>query len=76
MTVICFANFGWCLFSVSESCIHRAAEQSVHLTGGILRHLQALSALERNPVLEVLSRPAYTQVTHATGRLLWYERRH
>ena len=43
------------LFSVSESCVHRAAEQSVHWTLGILRDLQAffwlrvLSALKQNP---------------------------
>jgi hypothetical protein len=29
-------------FLVSESCVHRAAEQSVHLTLGILRKSQAV----------------------------------
>jgi hypothetical protein len=46
-----------------------AAEQSVHLTGGILRHFQALSTPEQNPALEVLSTPAHPQVTQAVGCL-------
>jgi hypothetical protein len=33
------------------------------LTGGILRHFQALSTPEQNPALEVLSTPAHPQVT-------------
>ena len=35
----------------------------MHLTGGILRHFRALSTLEQNPALEVLSTPAHPQVT-------------
>ena len=42
-----------------------AAEQSVHLTGGILRHFQAFSTPEQNPALKVLSTPAHPQVTQA-----------
>jgi len=55
-------------FLVSESCVHRAAEQSVHLTGGILRHFRGFSTPEQNPALEVLSRPAHPQVTHIVRR--------
>ena len=51
----------------------KAAQQSVpqeprddmHLTDGIPRHLQAFSTPKQNPVLEVLSTPAHTQVTQA-----------
>ncbi len=39
------------------------AQQSVHLTGGILRHFRALSTPKQNPALEVLSTPAHPQVT-------------
>ena len=45
------------------------AQQSVHLTGGILRHFRAFSTPEQNPALEVLSRPAHPQVTQTVGRL-------
>ena len=41
-----------------------AAQHSVHLTGGILRHFRAFSTPEQNPALEVLSTPAHPQVTH------------
>ena len=47
----------------------KTAQQSVHLTGGILRHFRAFSTLEQNPALEVLSRPAHPQVTQAVSRL-------
>jgi len=47
-----------------------AAEQSVHLTGGILRHFQAFSTPKQNPALEVLSTPAHPQVTQTVGRFL------
>lgn len=40
----------------------------VHLTGGILRHFQALSTPKQNPALEVLSMPAHPQVTQTVGR--------
>ncbi|HKJ37352.1 MAG TPA: hypothetical protein VJ972_01135, partial [Anaerolineales bacterium] len=33
------------------------------MTGGILRHFQALSTPKQNPALEVLSTPAHPQVT-------------
>ena len=56
-------------FSVREFCTHRAAEQSVHLTGGILRHFRAFSTPEQNPALEFLSTPAHPQVTQAVGQL-------
>ena len=39
-----------------------ASQQSVHLTGGILRHFRALSTPKQNPALEVLSTPAHPQV--------------
>jgi hypothetical protein len=45
----------------------------VHLTGGILRHFQALSTPKQNPALEVLSMPAYPQVTPIV-RQICYER--
>jgi len=43
----------------------KACQQSVHLTGGILRHFQAFSTPKQNPALEVLSTPAHPQVTPA-----------
>ena len=46
-----------------------AAQQSVHLTGGILRHFRAFSTPEQNPALKVLSAPAHPQVTPAVRRL-------
>jgi hypothetical protein len=48
----------------------KPAQQSVHLTGGILCHFWALSTPEQNPALEVLSTPAHPQVTPAVGRQL------
>jgi hypothetical protein len=39
----------------------------VHLTGGILRHFQALSTPKQNPALEVLSTSAHPQVTQTVG---------
>jgi hypothetical protein len=47
-----------------------AAEQSVHLTGGILRNFRAFSTPEQNPALEVLSTPAHPQVTQTVGQLI------
>jgi hypothetical protein len=47
-----------------------AAQHSVHLTGGILRHFRAFSTLEQNPALEVLSTPAHPQVTQTVGRII------
>ncbi|MBL8091780.1 MAG: hypothetical protein JNJ43_15695 [Anaerolineales bacterium] len=44
-----------------------ASQQSVHLTGGILRHFRAFSTPEQNPALEVLSTPAHPQVTQTVG---------
>ena len=44
-----------------------AAQKSVHLTGGILRHFRAFSTPEQNPALGVLSTPAHPQVTQALG---------
>jgi hypothetical protein len=43
-------------------------QQSVHLTGGILRHFRAFSTPEQNPALGVLSTPAHPQVTQAVKR--------
>jgi len=60
----------WCFFPASESCTTKNAEQSVHLTGGILRHFRAFSTPEQNPALKVLSTPAHPQVTQAVGRWL------
>ena len=40
----------------------KSAQHSVHLTGGSLRHFQALSTPEQNPALEVLSKPAQPQL--------------
>jgi hypothetical protein len=44
------------------------AQQSVHLTGGILRHFQTFSTPEQNPALKVLSTPAHPQVTQTVGQ--------
>ena len=46
----------------------KTAQQSVNLTGGILRHFRALSTPEQNPALGVLSTPAHPQVTPAVGQ--------
>ena len=46
---------------------HKAAQQSVHLTGGILRHFRAFSTPKQNPALKVLSTPAHPQVTQTVG---------
>jgi len=47
--------------------LHKAPQQSVHLTGGILRHFWALSTPEQNPALGVLSTPAHPQVTQTVS---------
>ena len=57
------------LFAFYDFLKSKSAQQSVHLTGGILRHFQAFSTPEQNPALEVLSTPAHPQVTHTVGRL-------
>jgi hypothetical protein len=44
------------------------SRQSVHLTGGILRHFRAFSTPKQNPALEVLSTPARPQVTQTVVR--------
>jgi hypothetical protein len=48
--------------------IKKRAQQSVHLTGGILRHFRVLSTLKQNPALEVLSTPDHPQVTQTVRR--------
>ena len=53
---------------IEENETFIAAQQRVHLTGGILRHFWALSTPKQNPALEVLSRPAHLQVTQAVRR--------
>jgi hypothetical protein len=53
---------------IKELISSKTAQQSVHLTGGILRHFQALSTPEQNPALEVLSTSAHPQVTQTVGR--------
>jgi hypothetical protein len=53
----------------SVSLAQKNAQQSVHLTGGILWHFQALSTPKQNPALEVLSTPAHPQVTQAVSWL-------
>jgi len=45
------------------------AQQSVHLTGGILRHFQAFSTPEQNPALKVLSHPTHPQVTQSVRKI-------
>ena len=47
----------------------KAAQHSVHLTGGILRHFRAFSTPKQNPALEVLSPPAHPQVTQTVRPL-------
>ena len=47
----------------------KTAQQSVHLTGAILRHFRALSKPEQNPALGVLSTPAHPQVTQTVRRV-------
>ena len=49
--------------------IQQTAQQSVHLTGGILRHFRAFSTPKQNPALKVLSTPAHPQVTQTVGWL-------
>jgi len=46
----------------------KTSQQSVHLTGGILRHFRVFSTPEQNSALEVLSRPAHPQVTQTVGQ--------
>jgi len=53
---------------INQRVLHKAPQQSVHLTGGILRHFRAFSTPEQNPALGVLSRPAHPQVTQTVGR--------
>ena len=53
----------------NESCNPKACQQSVHLTGGILRHFRAFSTPEQNPALKVLFTPAHPQVTQTVGWL-------
>jgi len=55
-------------FLVSESCVHRAAEQSVHPTGGTLRVFRHFLWLEVGSVKMALSRPTHQRVTPAVGR--------
>jgi hypothetical protein len=57
------------LFQSANLAKHKTAQHSVHLTGGILRHFQALSTPKQNPALEVLSTPAHPQVTQTVRRL-------
>jgi hypothetical protein len=47
------------------------AQQSVHLTGGILRHFRAFSTPKQNPALEVLSTPPHLRVTPTVGQFLY-----
>jgi len=64
----------------SKKVYTTAAQQSVHLTGGILRYFRAFSTPEQNPALEVLSTSAHPQVpirsaqgaprTQTVGRLV------
>jgi len=42
----------------------------MHLTGGILRHFQALSTPEQNPALGVLSTPTHPPVTQTVRWLV------
>ena len=50
--------------------IQQTAQQSVHLTGGILRHFRAFSTPEQNPALGVLSTPAHPQVMQTVSPLI------
>ena len=52
---------------INRRVLHKAPQQSVHLTGGILRHFRALSTPEQNPALGVLSTSAHPQVTQTVG---------
>ncbi len=54
-------------FLVSEACIHRAAEQSVHLTLGILRKPQAVFYALAFFWLDGFAVPAPAQVTQTVG---------
>ena len=53
---------------IHRTVLKNAAQQSVHLTGGILRHFRAFSTPEQNPALKVISRPAHPQVTQTVGQ--------
>jgi len=48
----------------------KAAEHSVHLTGGYAPRFQAFSLAQAGSVKMALSRPSRQQVTQAVGRLL------
>jgi hypothetical protein len=45
----------------------KTAQQSVYLTGGILRHFRHFSTPEQNPAPGFLSTPAHPQVTPTVG---------
>ena len=68
--------FIWVVFLIQDLTIaheilaqQKRTQQSVHLTGGILRHFRAFSTPEQNPALGVLSTPAHPQVTQTVRRI-------
>lgn len=58
-----------------ESVKSKACQQSVHLTGGILRHFRAFSTPRQNPALGVLSRPAHQRLTQTVSLHLAQQRK-
>ena len=70
--VVCesWACWRWCLFSGGRSCVHRAFQQSVHLTCGSLRGLQAFFWLRAFSCSQTESTPAHKQVTQTVGWLV------
>ena len=54
---------------INQHVLHKASQQSVHLTCGILRHFQAFFSLRVFSCSQTESTPAHTQVTQTVGLL-------
>jgi hypothetical protein len=59
----------YCFFSAIESCVHKAAEQSVQPTGGIRPDLQAFFSLRAFSCSPAESTPAHQRLTQTVGWL-------
>jgi hypothetical protein len=56
-------------FHSQPFCVHEAAQQGVHPTGGTLRVFRQFTWLEVDSAKMALSHPAHQRVTLAVGRL-------
>ena len=54
---------------INQRVLHKASQQSVQWTVGILRHFRAFSTPEQNFALGVLSHPAPPPLTQTVGWL-------